>query len=101
MALPSVEYTPRDPAGSVLQQIVRENFETFRAEAAHLRDGEGLPRFVEEEFEAFLRCGWLAGGFAIADYAAPSTPDTDTGDRDPSPSPAAWTVARDLRQQKD
>ena len=23
-----------------------------------------LPRFVEEEFEASLRCGWLAGGFA-------------------------------------
>ena len=64
MALPSVEYTPRDPGGSILQQIVREHFETFRAEAAHLRDGEGLPRFVEEEFEAFLRCGWLAGGFA-------------------------------------
>jgi hypothetical protein len=61
VALPSVEYTPRDPGGSVLQQIVREHFETFRAEAAHLRDGEGLPRFVEEEFEAFLRCGWLAG----------------------------------------
>jgi len=101
VALPSVEYTPRDPGGSVLQQIVREHFETFRAEAAHLRDGEGLPRFVEEEFEAFLRCGWLAGGFAITNYAAPSTPDTGTGDRDPSPSPAAGTVARDLRQQKD
>ena len=64
MALPSVEYVRRDPGGSILQQIVREHFETFRAEAAHLRDGEGLPRFVEEEFEAFLRCGWLAGGFA-------------------------------------
>ena len=59
VALPSVEYTPRDPRGSVLQQIVREHFETFRAEAAHLRDGEGLPRFVEEEFEALLRGGWL------------------------------------------
>ena len=64
MARPSVDYAPRDPGGSVLYQIVREHFETFRAEAAHLRDGEGLPRFVEEEFEAFLRCGWLAGGFA-------------------------------------
>ena len=64
MALPSVEYTPRDPGANVLQQIVREHFETFRAEAAHLRDGERLPRFVEEEFEAFVRCGWLAGGFA-------------------------------------
>jgi len=33
-------------------------------QAAGLRDGDGLPRFVEEEFRAFLRCGWLAGGFA-------------------------------------
>ena len=23
-----------------------------------------MPRFIEEEFEGFLRCGWLAGGFA-------------------------------------
>jgi hypothetical protein len=23
-----------------------------------------VPRFVEEEFRAYLRCGWLAGGFA-------------------------------------
>ena len=23
-----------------------------------------MPRFVEEEFRSFLRCGWLAGGFA-------------------------------------
>jgi hypothetical protein len=62
VAPPSVDYVRRDPAGSVLQQIVREHFETFRAEAAHLRDGEGLPRFVEEEFKAFLRCGWLGRG---------------------------------------
>ncbi len=41
-----------------------DHYETFRVEAARLRDGEGLPRFVEEEFAAFLRCGWLAGGFA-------------------------------------
>jgi hypothetical protein len=48
----------------VLNQIVRDHYETFRAEAARLRDGEGLPRFVEDEFQAFLRCGWAAGGFA-------------------------------------
>jgi hypothetical protein len=43
---------------------VREGpLRTFRAEAARLREGEGLPGFVEEEFRAFLRCGWLAGGF--------------------------------------
>jgi hypothetical protein len=43
---------------------VRDHFETFRAQAASLRDGEGLPRFVEQEFRDFLQCGWLAGGFA-------------------------------------
>jgi len=43
-----------------LYGIVRDHFETFRA----LRDGEGLPRFVQQEFRDFLRRGCLAGGFA-------------------------------------
>jgi hypothetical protein len=47
-----------------LYGIVRDHFETFRVHAASLRDGEGLPRFVEQEFRDFLRCGCLAGGFA-------------------------------------
>ena len=29
-------------------QIVHDYFETLRAQAASLRDGEGLPRFVEQ-----------------------------------------------------
>jgi len=57
-------YEPRDPAQSVLFQVVRDHFETFRAQAASLRDGEGLPRFVEREFREFLTCGCLAAGFA-------------------------------------
>jgi hypothetical protein len=61
MALPSAR---RDPAASVLYQVVRDHDESFRAEATRLRDGEGLPRFVRAESEAFLGCGWLAGGFA-------------------------------------
>ncbi len=64
MGRPSTAYDPRRPADRVLYQIVRDHFETFRAQAASLRDGEGLPRFVEQEFGEFLRCGWLAGGFA-------------------------------------
>jgi hypothetical protein len=60
----SLEYARRDPGGSLLYQIVRDHFETFCVEAARLRDGDGLPRFVEAEFRAFLRCGWLVGGFA-------------------------------------
>ena len=64
VAQPSATYEPRRPAQQVLHQIVLEHFETFRAQAAGLRDGEGLPRFVEQEFRDFLRCGGQAGGFA-------------------------------------
>ena len=59
MALPSGTYAPRDPAASVLYQVVRDHYHTFRAEASQIREGEGLPRFVDDEFDAFLRCGWL------------------------------------------
>ena len=38
---------------------MRDHFETFRAQAADLRDGEGLPGFVEQEFYKFLQCGAL------------------------------------------
>lgn len=41
----------------MLYGVVRDNFETFRAESTRLRDGDELPRFVEDEFRAFLRCG--------------------------------------------
>ena len=64
MALPSAHYEPRRPAEDILYQIVQAHFETFRMQAASLRDGEGLPWFVEHAFREFLRCGSLAGGFA-------------------------------------
>ena len=64
MAQPSSAYDPRDPASTIVYGMVRDHIETFRAHAASLRDGEGLPSFVEQEFRDFLRCGCLAGGFA-------------------------------------
>ena len=64
MASPSTTYEPRQPESGVLYQVVRDRFETFRAQAADLRDGEGLPGFVKQEFRDFLRCGSLGGGFA-------------------------------------
>ncbi len=64
VAWPSSLYEPGDPTATVLYGIVRDHLEPFRTQNASLRDGEGLPRFVEEEFPAFLRCGCLAGGFA-------------------------------------
>src|SRR5437899_5650317 len=50
--------------GTVLHRLVRENFETFRAEIAARTDGGGLPRFVEREFREFLTYGVLSRGFA-------------------------------------
>jgi hypothetical protein len=64
MARPSTSYEPRDPAGSVLHRIVRDHLETFLASASHLRDGDAVPAFVERAFRHFLRCGFLAAGFA-------------------------------------
>jgi len=57
VAAPSPTYEPRRPSQDALYQVVHEHFETFRATAGSLRDGEGLPRFVEQEFRDFLRCG--------------------------------------------
>ncbi|MBM3484967.1 MAG: transposase, partial [Alphaproteobacteria bacterium] len=62
--VPAVEYAPRDPSASALYAVVGEHVESFLAEAARMRDGQSLPRFVEDEFRGFLRCGFLAGGFA-------------------------------------
>jgi hypothetical protein len=64
MARQSQPYAPRDAAAGVVFQVVRDHFETFRAHAAAMRAGEGLPLFVEQEFREFLACGSLAGGFA-------------------------------------
>jgi hypothetical protein len=64
VARPSLRYEPRSPAQRVLYQVVRDHLETFRLRATGVCDGAGLPRFVQEEFEGFLRCGFLAGGFA-------------------------------------
>jgi len=44
--------------------VVCDHFETFRVEASRVHERAGLPRFIDEEFRGFLRCGWLAGGFA-------------------------------------
>jgi hypothetical protein len=57
-------YEPRTPETSILYRTVQAHLETFLAQTAG-EDGEpGLPRFIEREFEAYLRCGILAHGFA-------------------------------------
>ena len=44
----AASYQPRAMEGTVLHRVVREHFETFRAEIAAHTDGGGLPRFVLE-----------------------------------------------------
>jgi hypothetical protein len=39
----------------VLYQVVREHFEAFRQEAARAHERDSLPRFIEDEFQGFLR----------------------------------------------
>jgi hypothetical protein len=60
-----VEYRRRAPEHSVLHRVVRENLNTFLAEAeARSPDGRGLPKYVRQALERFLGCGILAKGFA-------------------------------------
>ena len=47
----------------MLHAVVREHLETFLAER-RVEDGSGCPRFVEESFRRYLRCGVLSYGFA-------------------------------------
>jgi len=55
------EYVPRNPEASVLYGVVAEQLETFLARQ-QARD-RPVPKFVEDEFRAFLDCGVLAQGF--------------------------------------
>jgi len=58
-------YRPRRPTETVLYSLVREHLETF---LAHARESYGspLPRYVEDEFRDYLRCGVFAHGFVRA-----------------------------------
>ena len=55
-------YRPRNPTATVLYGIVREHLETF---LSHAREtyARPLPRYVEQEFRDYLRCGVFAHGF--------------------------------------
>ena len=55
------EYERHKPEKTLLHEVVREQLEGFLASASH-RD-QPVPRFIEQELRAFLRCGVLAHGF--------------------------------------
>ncbi len=54
-------YVPREPTSTALYQLVSEQRATF----AQVADADGgVPSFVSDSFERFLRCGVLGHGFA-------------------------------------
>jgi hypothetical protein len=64
---PAGVYRRRRPERTVLHRLVREHLETYLAGAEEADPlGNGVPRFVEARFRAYLRCGILAHGFARA-----------------------------------
>jgi len=58
-------YAPRRPTETVLYALVRQHLESFLAYAREHYD-KGLPRYVEQELRAFLKCGLFAEGFSRA-----------------------------------
>jgi hypothetical protein len=55
-------YTPRRPTETVLYRVVRETLDTFVAHARETYE-RPLPRYVENELRAYLRCGVFSFGF--------------------------------------
>ncbi len=56
-------YQSRDPSGTVLYQVVAEHLETFLASVNADPTAKGLPSYVRDEFQAYLKCGIFAHGF--------------------------------------
>ena len=62
MATLAPAYAPRRPTETALYHIVRDNLETFLSWARETY-AKPLPRYVEQELRAYLRCGVFAHGF--------------------------------------
>ena len=59
------EYRRHEPEHTLLYRVVAAELERLReALAAANPNGGGLPKHVDKELEAYLRCGILAHGFA-------------------------------------
>jgi hypothetical protein len=57
-------YRRRTPERTVLHELVAQHAQTMLAELRDADpDGGGMPRYVERELAAYLRCGVLAHGF--------------------------------------
>ena len=56
------QYERRRPEQTPLYRLVLQHCETFGAQVEH-GTATGLPRFVKDEFSAYLDCGILVHGF--------------------------------------
>jgi ribosomal protein S27E len=54
-------YSRHRPETTLLYQLVAEHYPKFRDRRA--AEGRALPQYVEDEFEAYLKCGLLQHGF--------------------------------------
>jgi len=54
-------YTRHRPERTHLYQLVEEHYPTFKAHLA--AQGSALPRYIEREFDEYLKCGRLEHGF--------------------------------------
>ncbi|MGO9833534.1 MAG: transposase [Polyangiaceae bacterium] len=62
MASLAPPYVPRKPTETVLYKLVQQNLESFLAHARENYERD-LPRYVEQEFRAYLKCGLFCEGF--------------------------------------
>lgn len=66
---PLGSYQRRAPERTVLHELVARHAQSLLAELRDADpDGGGLPRYVERELAAYLRCGILAHGFTRVRY---------------------------------
>ena len=54
-------YSRHRPDATLLYQLVAEHYPRFRDRLA--AEGRALPRYVDDEFDAYLKCGLLEHGF--------------------------------------
>jgi ribosomal protein S27E len=54
-------YAPHRPETTLLYRLVEQRYPDFRELRA--REGRSLPEYVQEEFDAYLKCGRLEEGF--------------------------------------
>ena len=56
------KYTQRRPEDTLLYQLIADNLQTFIHNLSE--QGKSLPKHVVKEFDAYLKCGIHAHGFA-------------------------------------